>query len=354
MRRILLATSVVLAASTLTGETSWSREALRFDGCEALRQHLATLQPQDEVVLARATYECREPLQLAADGLTVDFGGALLRVADHALRPAVVVGDLHTPASRRTRNVTVLNLRIDGNRANQAFECWGGPCDPAENDNTYWQQRLNGVTVNGCDGCVLRNIQVTAARSGGVVVVGSTNLLVDGLDAEGAHFDGLAGYFTSDSVFRNVRVHHNEYSGFSFDLDFVNNRIEDFEASHNRDHGLFIRYAAGNSFVRGSFTDNLQHGVYLDRADAEGTGTCAIDTRFEDVVVRGSGLYGAWLDFECEGNAFHSARLADNGHGCFGGLHADHIGRSDDTRCIAPAPAEAEETVQARPDEVEG
>jgi hypothetical protein len=158
---------------------------------------------------------------------------------------------------------------------------------------------------------------------------------------------------TSDSVFRNVRVHHNEYAGFSFDLDFVNNRIEDFESSNNRDHGVFIRYAAGNTFVRGSFADNLQNGVYLDRADADDA-TCAIDTRFEDVTVRGSGLYGAWLDFGCPGNQFVSARLVENAQGCFGGLHADRIGRSDDTHCATPAPAQPEETVQAKPGEIEG
>jgi len=353
MRRILLATSVVLAASTLLCEPSWSREALRFDSCDDLNQYLGARQPNEHVVLAPATYDCEEPPQLSADGLIVDFGGTLLRVADHALRPGVVVGDLHTPARKRSRDVTVLNLRVDGNRANQEFECWDGPCNPTANDNPYWQQRLNGVTVNGCDGCVLKNIHVTAARSGGVVVIGSTGLLIDGLDAEGAHFDGLAGYVTTDSVFRNVRVHHNEYAGFSFDLDFVNNRIEDFEASNNKDHGVFIRYATGNTFVRGSFADNLQNGVYLDRANADDA-TCAIGTRFEDVIVSGSGLYGAWLDFGCQGNEFVSAQLVDNAHGCFGGLHADRIGRSGDTRCVAPAPVQPEETVQAKPGEIEG
>ena len=80
-----------------------------------------------------------------------------------------------------------------------------------------------------------------------------------------------------------------------------------------------------------------------------------MNTRFVDVTVRGSGLYGAWLDFGCEGNEFVSAELVDNSHGCFGGLQAEQIGRSDDTRCVAPAPVEAEETAQAKkPSGIEG
>ena len=60
---------------------------------------------------------------------------------------------IHFIGSNMPRRIelSVRNLVVDGNRANQAFECWGGPCDPAVNDNPYWQQRVNGITVNGCD-----------------------------------------------------------------------------------------------------------------------------------------------------------------------------------------------------------
>jgi Right handed beta helix region len=343
MAGLLLATWIVVLSALGLGSAQ-ANQPLSFDSCADLRQYLDGLEPQAEVRLAPATYECREPLNPAVDGLTIDFGGSIVRVADHALRPGILVGDLHTPPARRYKNITVRNVKVEGNRANQAFECWGGPCDPRRNDSPYWAQRLNGITINGCDDCVLIDVNIVDARSGGVVVVSSNRLLVDGLEAQGSHFDGLAGYWTRDSVFRNVRVHNNDYAGFSFDLDFSDNLIEDFESRDNRDHGMFIRLASGNSFVRGRFSDNHKSGVYFDRAHADHPGTCASDTRFEAVTVRGSGHYGAWLNFACQGNRFESSQLVDNALGCFGGQEAALIGQSEGTACIGPQP---EQTVEA-------
>jgi hypothetical protein len=237
-------------------------------------------------------------------------------------------------------------VKVDGNRAHQAYECWGGPCDAALNDNPYRQQRVNGITVNGCDDCALVNAEVTGARSGGLVVVGSHRLLVDGLVAERSHFDGLAAYWTYDSTFRNVRVNNNDYSGFSFDLDFSGNRIERFEATGNRDHGLFVRHARANTFVHGTFSDNGRNGVYLDRADRARPDTCARETRFEGVTVRGSGMDAAWLNFECDGNTFVASYLIGNQQGCYGGPYADLIGRVEGTDCTG---AEPQTVVEAGP-----
>jgi hypothetical protein len=350
MAGILLATWIV-AVSALGLGSAQANTPLTFESCKELRLYLDSLEPNTEVQLAPAFYECSEPINLAIDGLTVDFGGSTVRVADQALRPGVLMGDLHTPPERRYRDITVRNLVVDGNRANQAWECWGGPCDPQRNDSPYWQQRVNGITINGCDDCAVLEAQVHSARSGGVVVVSSDRLLIDGLEAWGAHFDGLAGYWTRDSVFRNVRVHDNDYAGFSFDLHFSNNRIENFESRDNGDHGMFIRLATGNSFVGGLFAGNQKNGVYFDRARVEQAATCANDTRFESVTVRDSGLYGAWLNFPCEGNLFVASQLIDNERGCFGGREVAMIGRSDSTNCIGP---ETEVTVEVAPGSDQG
>lgn len=348
MTRILLAAGALLAmaapalAAAPTAEPIQD-EPLRFASCAELRDYLDARLPYEHVRLATAVYECQEPVNPSVDGLSIDFNGSLIRVADQALRPGIVLGDLHTPARRRYTGITVRNLEVDGNRTNQAFECWGGPCDPNVNQNPFWQQRVNGVTVNGCDDCALVDIRVSAARSGGVVVVGSRRLVIDGLEATGSHFDGLAGYFTYDSLFRNVRVHHNDYSGLSFDLDFSRNRIEGFDASENGDHGIFIRYATNNTFAHGKVTANVEHGVYFDQARRDAPATCAIETRFVDVRVSNSGKAGAWLNFACEGNAFEASAFVGNGTRCFDGLHAELIGRRD-TLCTD---AEPESTAEA-------
>lgn len=346
MAGVVFATWVVVALSALgLGSAHANPSPLSFNSCEDLRRYLGSREPYTEVHLAQSVYECREPINPSVDGLNVDFGGSLVRVADQALRPGVLVGDLHTPPARRRKDITIRNVVVDGNRSNQQFECWGGPCDPQINDNPLWKQRLNGITVNGCDDCALIDVKIRDARSGGVVVVSSDRLLIDGMEAQGSHYDGLAGYWTRDSVFRNVLVHDNDYAGFSFDLNFSENRIEDFVSRDNRDHGMFIRYAEGNSFVRGLFADNLKHGVYLDRARTDQPWSCASDTRFDTVTIRGSGDFGAWLNFACEGNRFVASQLIDNKQGCFGGLEADMIGHGPQTACIGPQPAQTVEAV---------
>jgi len=336
MQRMVLATCLIIATSALMAVPSQAEPLLTFDSCEALSAHLEGRRPSERVRLARNTYECTEPPILSVDGLSVDFGGTLIRVADNALRPGIVIGDLHTPPERRHTAITVSNVKVEGNRQNQEAECWGGPCDPAVNHDPLWQQRLNGITVNGCDDCALIDVEVRGARSGGVVVVSSNRLLIDGLLAEHAHFDGLAAYGTHDSTFRNVRVRHNAYSGFSFDCDFSGNKIEDFDTRDNRHHGLFIRHASGNTFAHGSLAHNGLDGAYFDRSRPGDMRTCAADTQLESVEVTGSGRYGAWLDYACEGNRFSSSRIIDSGRGCFGGRSADLIGRSDNTECVAP------------------
>jgi hypothetical protein len=347
MAGVYLATFVVVLMSVLGADALHASQPLTFDTCADLRRHIDSRQAFDEVVLARSSYECREPIHLAVDGLSVDFGGSTVTVANQALRPAVLMGDLHTPAARRHHAITVRNLVVEGNRTNQDYECWDGPCNPQLNQSPFWQQRVNGITVNGCDDCAVHNAQIDGARSGGVVVVGSNRLLIDGLVARNSHFDGLAGYWTRESVFRNVLVHDNAYAGFSFDLNFSDNRIENFESRDNGDQGLFIRLAHSNSFVNGVFADNGKNGVYFDRARADLTSTCASDTRFETVTIRGSGQFGAWLDFECEGNRFIASQLLDNRAGCLGGRETARVGWSEDSICSGP---ETEQTVEATAD----
>ena len=228
---------------------------LSFGSCKELRDYLDSLEPYTEVLLAPAVYECREPVNPSVDGLTVDFGGSLVRVADHALRPGIVVGDLHAPPQRHSRGVRVLNVRVDGNRAHQAYECWGGPCDAARQRQSlppaagqrHHRERLRRLRSDQCRG---HRRALRRGRGGERATFAGRRPA----GPERSHFDGLAGYWTYESTFRNVRANNNDYSGFSFDLDFSGNRIERFEASGNRDHGLFLRHARANSFEQGTST----------------------------------------------------------------------------------------------------
>jgi hypothetical protein len=337
MRRSITALTIMTAA--LPG-LAHGGEPQRFDSCADLRAHIDAMKPYEELRVATVTLACKEPPNPSADGLRIDFGGSTLRVADDALRPGIVIGDLQTPPRQRHQDITILNLKIDGNGANQSYECWGGPCDAAANSNPLWKERSNGVTVNGCDGCAVINVQVTDARSGGMTVVSSERLLVDGFRAERSCFDGLAAYHTHHSLFRNVVVENNDYAGFSFDGDFSHNRFEDFVARNNHDQGMFIRDASAIRFVRGLFAGNAKNGVYFDQDDRNVDATCASDITLAGVTLRGNGQYGAWLDFPCKGNRLVASALIDNREGCLGGREAGLIGQSDST-CSAPASADA-------------
>ncbi len=325
-----------------------AQPAKSFESCADLRAHIDAMQPYQQLVLARQTLTCTEPPNPSADGLRIDFGGSRLKVADNALRPGIVIGDLETPPKQRHKDITVLNLEIDGNGMNQAFECWGGPCN-ASNPHPLRQERSNGVSVNGCDDCTVTNVKVTGARSGGMVVVSSERLMVDGFEAEQSCFDGLAGYQTRNSVFRNVLVHDNDFAGFSFDDDFSDNRFEDFRAQGNHDQGMFIRDASGNRFVRGLFEHNAKNGVYFDQDNRNIATTCATDTSLSDVTVRGNGQYGAWLQFACKGNQFVDSAIEANGKGCFGGAEAALIGSTKTTCNAAPNPRAQADTRRTRP-----
>jgi hypothetical protein len=100
---------------------------------------------------------------------------------------------------------------------------------------------------------------------------------------------------------------------------------------------MFIRLAEGNSFVGGVFADNRKNGVYFDRARTEQAWTCASGTRFEGVTVRGSGLYGAWLNFECADNRFVASQLIDNKQGCFGGREESGAARTPPASARRPS-----------------
>ena len=106
MAGILLATGVVAVAALGLGPAQ-ANTPLTFASCKELRLYLESLEPYTEVQLAPAFYECHEPINLSVDGLTIDFGGSTVRVADDALRPGVLLGDLNTPPARRSRDITV-------------------------------------------------------------------------------------------------------------------------------------------------------------------------------------------------------------------------------------------------------
>ena len=103
MARIMLATWIV-ALSALGLGSAQANALLSFESCTELRRYLDSLGPYAEVRLAHSFYDRSWPINLSVDGLSVDFGGSTVRVADHALRPGVLCSAACATMRGRWRN----------------------------------------------------------------------------------------------------------------------------------------------------------------------------------------------------------------------------------------------------------
>ena len=94
--------------------------------CEAIQNAINVLPPQGgEVFMGPGTFTCTNPVVIDRDNVKLRGSGAgtILRLADGANAPVLIIGQtLNVPTVTRS-NITVSDLVIDGNRANQTFEC---------------------------------------------------------------------------------------------------------------------------------------------------------------------------------------------------------------------------------------
>ena len=133
--------------------------------CKAIKNAIDSAPPEGAtIVLSPGTYTCSEPVVLDRDNLTLRGTGpsTILRLANGANAPVVVIGQTQTPPAVR-RNIRLSDLTIDGNRQNQTFECYLGPCS-AQNP-----LRNNGITLRHVEDVVVEKVYAKSARSGGMV-----------------------------------------------------------------------------------------------------------------------------------------------------------------------------------------
>ena len=153
--------AVPAAAVPVGGKT------LPADDCQFLRDQLADPAVR-EVIVPAGTYVCSRPVVMSRSGVALrGRGRPTLRLADHAESPLLVMGGLDDDASGVPTPVTGLlveGLALDGNRANQAGECWGGACDTGGTTGV----RNNGLTIRGVKDSTVRDVEITGARSGGL------------------------------------------------------------------------------------------------------------------------------------------------------------------------------------------
>lgn len=210
------------------------------------------------VILAPGTYAIHHPIRMSRDNQALRGDGAttILRLADQANCPVVIMGLTTVISGRMVRNLRLSDLMIDGNRSHQSVERWTDPANTSGIQN-------NGVMIQCVSNSVVSNVVAAHCRSGGLVTAnGTRRLTVDGFTSYDNQFDGLACYRTEDSVFTKLNLHDNRCAGISLDLDFNHNVISDSTLTAN-DLGIFMRCSFGNEFQNVNISQSRHDGVFM-------------------------------------------------------------------------------------------
>jgi len=217
-----------------------------------------------EVVLPPGVIEIHQPIVLRRDHQTLrGFGReTILRLADGANCPVVILGEPVNNPAQTIRYVSLHDLAIDGNRSQQERELW-----KLQGEGS--QIRNNGITVQNVSDSTVEHVISAHCRSGGLVTTrGVQRLTVRDLTAFDNEFDGLACYHTKDCLFTELYLHNNPGAGISLDLDFNNNVISNAVLAAN-DLGIFMRASSDNHFYNISIQDSQHYGVFMAHAERQ-------------------------------------------------------------------------------------
>jgi Periplasmic copper-binding protein (NosD) len=270
-----------------------------------------------EVLLAPGTYPIYSPLILWRDHVTLRGSGpgTILRLADKANCPVVILGSPLTSSGHATTQLTLADLVIDGNRLNQQTEFWRSATDGSQLNN-------NGIDVWEVNDSTVESVTCHSCRSGGLVTAVTKQLTVHDFTAFDNQFDGLACYQTEESHFSGLNLHDNLAAGISLDLSFNHNVISDAELTAN-DLGVFMRNSRDNVFQDLTITKSKNYGVFM--AQTAGVlagvwqlcpGTECTGNKFEGLTITNCGGKAFLIkDPACTDNTVQEARFVANTRG---------------------------------------
>jgi len=271
-----------------------------------------------EVVLPAGTYILRTPIVLKRDHLSLRGSGmdTILRLADDANCPVVVLGVPESPSARPVEDLHLSHLFIDGNRKHQQVELWKKLSDGSIINN-------NGVEVRNVRDTIVEGVVCAHCRSGGLVTSAfNKRLTVRNLTSFDNQFDGMACYLTEESHFSQLNLHDNLCAGISLDLSFNGNTISDCVLTNN-DLGIFMRQSCGNSFTNLTIRHSRHHGVFMAQTGAASNtgwklepGTECAGNDFSDLTISNSGGKAFVVnDPSCTNNVLNQCRFEDNSKG---------------------------------------
>ena len=271
------------------------------------------------ILLRPGVYTIDRPVALQRDNQTLRGAGptTVLRLADKANCPLLVMGTLANTPTQTVRNVHISDMELDGNRTNQDMECWNVPGEGSEIRN-------NALTVRGIADATVERVRCCRARSGGLVTEkGVVRLTVSVVTSWDNQFDGLAAYVTEDSIFSRLYLHDNPGAGFSLDHRFNHNLISECVLTANGS-GIFMRDSRNNLFQGLAIRNSREHGVFMAQTAVKGAhggwdltpNTECTGNVFAGLMVSGSAGAGFLVNNDsCTNNLIQSARFARNGLG---------------------------------------
>lgn len=271
-----------------------------------------------EVVLPAGTFAIHQPIVLHRDAQTLCGAGAttILKLADNANCPVIIMGEAVNHPQKTVKNLRVSHLFIDGNRLHQTRELWRETGEGSEIRN-------NGITVQSVSDSTVEAVTCARNRSGGLVTtLGVRRLTVRALEAFDNEFDGLACYLTTDSLFADLNLHDHPGAGISLDLAFNHNVVSNAVLTAN-DLGIFMRASWENQFYNVAIRNSRHHGVFMAHAEtqtATGWGpapkTECVYNSFTNLIAMNCG--GAAFRINnttCTNNLIIRARFEGNGKG---------------------------------------
>ena len=268
------------------------------------------------VVLPPGVYQIHRPVFLNRNGVTLSGSGDLtvLRLADQADCPVVVLGSTLGHPAQILHDLRLSDLVIDGNRTHQLIEQWRDPMNTSGIQN-------NGIMIQAVSNSVVERVVAAHCRSGGLVTAnGTRNLTVTDFTSFDNQFDGLACYKTENSVFTKLDLHDNQCAGISLDLDFDHNVISDSTLTGN-DLGIFMRESRDNRFRNLNIAQSRHDGVFLAQwgTFAPATGwrlipqTECTDNRFSELKIHAcAGVAFCVHDPACVNNVVEDGFFSGN------------------------------------------
>ena len=271
-----------------------------------------------EVVLPPGTFEVRQPIVLQRDHQTLRGSGdaTILRLADGANCPVIILGEPVNNPHSTVKDLHVSDLFIDGNRYHQQRELWQFQGESSE-------VRNNGITIQNVSDSIVEHVTCARCRSGGLVTtLGVRRLTVRDLTAFDNEFDGLACYDTVDCLFMELYLHDNPGAGISLDLAFNHNVISNAVLTAN-DLGIFMRESCDNQFHNISIRDSRHYGVFMAHTEKQTEGgwqpvpqTECVHNSFTNLAAINCGSAAFRVNNNiCTNNVISGAQFHDNVQG---------------------------------------